>query len=994
MKKKKSIYKLLIIAVLAFVVSSLHIPDYQVNPLEDEDASRWVDSIMKDLSLEHQIGQLFMVAAYSNKDEDHVKFIEDLIKKQNIGGLIFFQGGPVRQSKQLARYQRASNIPLMIAMDAEWGLGMRLDSSVSYPQQLMLGAIRNDSLIYRMGSQIAEQSKLLGIHIDFAPVVDVNVNPQNPVIGSRSFGEDRFNVARKGIAYMKGLQSKGVAAVAKHFPGHGDTETDSHKTLPVVPHDINRLEKIELFPFKALIDSGVVGVMNAHLFIPELDSTQNRASTLSPDIVTGLLKKKLGFQGLSFTDALNMKGVSNFYSSGELELLALKAGNDVLLFPEDVEKAMQTIKEAAKEDDELRKSIESRCRKILTFKHLYGIDKQEVTSTDKLVSRLNDPSYYALRRTLIEQAITLVSDTKKSLPFTNVHSTKRGFVAIGASGEVEFHKQVSWYQDVSTFTMQQNSSEAELNYLIDSLNKLDEVIVTVHGTSSNPKTGFGVNLREWELIKKLVRQTSAGLVLFGSPYLLNEIDSTVNPRFIVTAYNDWPETQAAVAQLLYGGLGFKGSLPVSAGGFTHGAGLTTKAIRLSFGIPEQEGLNSDVLAQIDSIALKGIRHKAYPGCQILVARKGRVVFEKSYGHHTYEARKEVGGNDLYDLASITKIAATLPALMKLDDDGLIDLGNTLETFLPELVDTTEFATLTLREILAHQAGLRSWIPFYLKTMSDGVPRYDIYSLIPSDLYSLRVAEDLYINKNYQDTMLKSIVSTPLKNKGEYLYSDLGYYLIQRIIENTTNLPLEYYVRDQFYRPLGLRSMTFLPLDYFKREAIIPTENDRYFRKQLIWGDVHDPGAAMMGGVGGHAGLFSNSRDLAVLMQMYLNGGKYGGRDYLSDEIIKEYTKCQFCADSLSENRRGAGFDKPVRDGEGGPTCECVPLASFGHTGFTGTISWADPENGIVYIFLSNRIHPRADNKKLVEMNIRTDIMKTIYESVEKPESELMANRDH
>lgn len=986
-------FNLGVLALVAFAVSSLHVPEDQVDPLQDDEAVQWVDSIMKNLSLEHQIGQLMMVAAYSNKDEDHVEHIENLVKKHKIGGLIFFQGGPVRQSKQLARYQRKAEIPLMVAMDAEWGLGMRLDSTVSYPRQLMLGAIQDDSLIYRMGAQIAEQAKLLGVHIDFAPVVDVNVNPKNPVIGSRSFGEDRFNVARKGTAYMKGLQSQKVAAVAKHFPGHGDTETDSHKTLPVVPHNINRLEKIELFPFKALIDSGVVGIMNAHLFIPELDSTQNRASTLSPEIVSGLLQNSLGFQGLSFTDALNMKGVSNYYSSGELELLALKAGNDVLLFPEDVEKAINTIKKAAKEDEKLRESIDVRCRKVLTFKYLYDVDKQ-VDTLDNVVQKLNSPKYYALKRTLIEQAITLVSDSGKVLPFKNLHNTKRGFVAIGAGGEVELHKQVQWYQDVSAFSITQNATSDELKLILDSLNKLDEVVVSVHGTSRNPKSGFGVNSSEWNLIKKIVKETNAGLALFGSPYLLNKLDSNLNPRYIIMAYNDWPETQAAVAQLLYGGLGFKGILPVSAGGFDYGTGIMTKAIRLSIGIPEQEGLNSLTLARIDSIVQKGIRQKAYPGCQVLVARNGRVVLEQSYGHHTYEARTDVSTDDLYDLASITKIAATLPALMKLDNDGLIDLGNTLENYLPELVDTTEYADLTLREILAHQAGLRSWIPFYLQTMSDGVPRYDIYSLIPSDLYPLRVAEDLYINKHYPDSMLKSILKAPLKERGEYLYSDLGYYFIQRIIENTTGLPLEYYAKDQFYRPLGLRTTTFLPLDYFDRENIIPTENDRYFRRQLIWGDVHDPGAAMMGGVGGHAGLFSNSRDLAALMQMYLNGGKYGGKEYLSAEIIKEYTKCQFCADSLSENRRGAGFDKPVLDGEGGPTCECVSIASFGHTGFTGTISWADPVNGIVYIFLSNRIHPRADNKKLVEMNIRTDIMQAIYESIEESDRPLMADHHH
>ncbi len=957
------------------------------SPVFETGKTAWADSVLHSLTLEEKIGQLFMVAAYSNKDEKHYTYIENLIKKYHIGGLIFFQGGPVRQAVLTNRYQKAAKVPLLIAMDAEWGLGMRLDSTISYPRQLMLGAIDDDNMIYRMGEDIAAQCKRLGVHINFAPVIDVNVNPANPVINSRSFGEDKHNVARKGFAYMKGMQDHNVLAVAKHFPGHGDTDRDSHKTLPVVKHGTSRLESVELYPFKALIDSGVGGIMVAHLYVPALDSTPGRATTLSPKVVSGLLRKKLGFEGLIFTDALNMKGVSGYYAPGEVDLLALKAGNDVLLFPEDVPKAIAYIKKAIGKGDITERELDRHVRKILLAKQWAGLDHLKPVDTRHLIADLNDIRYVRVNRQLTARSLTLLKNKGNLLPVQNLEQKKIAAVAIGGKYPDNYFKVLNRYASVKGFHLPKGSDAATQQELLDKLKNYNLIIVSFHGTNRSPSKHFGIVDSDTKLLGKIAEKIPTVLISFANPYALNHIPETAMCDAVVVAYNDREVTREMAAQLLFGGIGASGKLPVSAGTFKAGVGIRTVPVRFGFVFPEDEQMDGRFLEQaIDSIVNIGLAEKAYPGCQVLVARNGNVVLMKSYGYHTYEKKRPVREDDLYDLASITKIASTLLVLMQLDDKGLIDLGGKLENYIPELVDSTEYADLTLREILAHQAGLRPWIPFYLRTLENKVPRYDVYSLVPSEQYPYRVAENLYINKDFPDSLLQMIVNTPLKNRGEYHYSDLGYYLLKHIIENIIKQPIEQYVRTNFYIPMGMTNTTFRPREKFPLDRIVPTENDRIFRKQLVWGDVHDPGAAMMGGVGGHAGLFSNALDLAKLMQMYLNKGTYGGRRYLSQDVLAEYTRCQYCADPDNENRRGAGFDKPVRDDEGGPTCQCVSYASFGHTGFTGTISWADPAENIIYVFLSNRVHPDADNKKLIELNIRTDIMEAIYQSIIEEDS--------
>ncbi len=956
---------------------------FQRPPFELAD-STWVDSVLQSMSTREKIGQLFMVAAYSNKDEKHVRQIEKLVSEHNIGGLIFFQGGPVRQARLTNRYQQQAQIPLLIAMDAEWGLCMRLDSTVAYPRQMMMGAVQDDHLIYQMGQDMAEQCRRLGVHVSFSPVVDINNNPDNPVINSRSFGEQKERVASKGLAYMRGLQDGKVLACAKHFPGHGDTDTDSHKALPIIRHDKQRLNEVEIYPFRKLIDEGLGSVMTAHLFIPELDSTNNRASTLSPEIVTNVLENELNFRGLKFTDALNMKGVSSFYKPGEVDLLALKAGNDVLLFPEDVPEAIRRIEKAMEAGEFTEEELDRRVLKILQTKEWVGLDEEKMVEVEGLYQDLQRPAYEATKRNLVGGAMTLLSNNEGIVPFRNLTELKIAHVSIGGVKGDELETRMDQYGEVEHFYLAKDPKKDAVEEIKKELPQYNRVVFTFHKTSQYPRKKFGNHEGSLAALKELASISPSILVYFGNPYGLADFNLPGPYKSVMLGYQDMSAARDIAAQALFGAVSLTGKMPVSVNeNLKAGAGLLSADIkRLRYGVPDEEEINAMDLTGIDEIALKGIEEQAYPGCQILVARNGKVIYEKSFGYHTYENKRPVSNTDLYDVASITKIAASTISFMHLKERGEVSLDDRVCYYLEDKVhDTSAYNSIIIRDMLAHQAGLISWIPFYKSTLIDGQPKYEFYSLGQSDVYPYKVSDRLYAHKDMSDYILDEILKKPLKKK-EYKYSDLGYYFLKRIIEKQSGSPLNALSDSLFYQPLGMTRTAFNPLSKFSKEELTPTEYDLYFRKQQLHGTVHDPGAAMMGGVAGHAGLFSNANDLAKLMQMLLNWGDYGDRKYFEYGTVKEFTDCQFC----EENRRGAGFDKPVTDGGPGPTCQCVSFASFGHSGFTGTIAWADPEEQLIYVFLSNRVYPDANNKKLVEMDIRTDIMQVIYDALPKKDS--------
>jgi len=951
-------------------------------PFLKNDGNKWVDSIFRTLTPDQRIAQLFMVAAYSNSDKAHVNEIKKLITNQRIGGLIFFQGGPLREARLTNTYQELSEVPLLISIDGEWGLAMRLDSTVEYPRQMTLGAIQDDSLVYYMGREIAWECKRLGIQVNLAPVADVNNNPNNPVISNRSFGENKYNVARKAAMYMKGMQDAGVLANAKHFPGHGDTDSDSHKTLPVINQCTARMDTLELYPFRELIRQGLGSIMVAHLFIPCYDTTKNTASTLSKKVVTDLLKDTMGFKGLIFTDALNMKGVSKFFEPGMVDLKALLAGNDVLLFSENVPVAIAEIKKAIEQGLITQDEIDLRCKKILAAKFWCGLNRTEKIKTNKLYEDLNNTKADLLNRKLADAAMTLLKNDNQILPLKRIDTLSIASVSLGYETAKNFECMLSNYASVKHFGIDKDAKPALGDSLLKKLAPFNTIIVSINNTNNNPKKDFGLTDLIRHLTDTICSMKGKHIIIdvFANPYFLSQFHEPEKAQSVVLSYEWSSYTQNSSAQLIFGAIPALGKIPVSVSEkFQAGTGLSTgPATRLKYTIPEEVGIDSRRLRQIDTIAIRGIRNKAYPGCQILVAKDGKVIYRKSFGYHTYGNKVRVKNDDLYDLASVTKILASTPAVMKMVDEKSLRLDDRLDEHLPQLKGSNK-QDIIIREMMAHQAGLEAWIPFWMRTVdSKGEYKKGIYSKTKSDSFPLRVADRLYINKAWPDTMFNQLVRSPLGPRGKFNYSDLGYYFLKRIIEENHHVAMNTFMDSIFYKPLGLQTMGYLPRNRFDLDRIVQTEYDLKFRKQQVWGDVHDQGAAMLGGVGGHAGLFADANDVAVIMQMYLNKGVYGGMRFLDSATINEFTKCQFCAN----NRRGAGFDKPETDPKkDSPVCDCVSYLSYGHQGFTGTITWADPASGIVYVFLSNRVYPDAEDNRLLKQGTRTAIMRVINESL-------------
>lgn len=973
--KKRIAFLFLVLFVFSLICAQAQVK--QLPPFYTKD-TRWADSVFKTLNPDQRIAQLFMVAAYSNKDKNHIKEIKKLVDDYYIGGLIFFQGGPVRQAILANCYQSCVNVPLFMSMDAEWGLGMRLDSTMKFPRQMTLGAIQDDSLIYQMGVEIARQCKRLGMQINFAPDIDINNNPLNPVIGNRSFGENKYNVTRKAIMYMKGMQDNQVLANGKHFPGHGDTDSDSHKTLPTIKSSRERLDTLELYPFRELMDQGLGSIMVAHLSIPSLDTTPNQPSTLTKKIVTGLLKDTLGFKGLVFTDALNMKGVSKFYKPGEVSAKALIAGNDVLLFPEDVPQGIAEIKAAMARGEITQEDIDSRCMKILLAKQWAGLNHYSKIKIDHLIEDLNTPQADLINRKLTEASLTLLQNRNTILPLQQLDSLKIASLSLGYKELNIFQKTLSNYAPVRHYGIDKDAKPLVFDTVLAALKNYNLVLVQLNNTNNKPDKNFGLSPEVINMLKAVMKQSKVVLTIAANPYILAKLDSVELADAIILSYEDTELSASYSAQLIFGGIGAKGKLPVSPTDyFKAGMGIETSPIRFKYTIPEELGIDSKLFLKIDSIAQKGIEDKVYPGCQILVAKDEKVIYQKSFGYHTYENKIQVMNSHVYDIASITKIVSSTASVMRLMDQGKLSLDSRLSDYLPELNGTNK-QDILIREMLTHQAGFRDWIQFWAKTVNkDGSYKPGIYSRTPNEQYLKRVADDLYINNEYEDTIYKQIIESPIKERGKYLYSDLGYYFLKKIIEKQSEAALNIYTQNSFYAPMGLATLGYKPLARFQMNEIVPTEFDAKFRKQLLHGDVHDPGAAMLGGVAGHAGIFSNANDVAIMMQLFLNKGKYGGIRYIDSVTISQCTQCQY-----KDNRRGVGFDKPETNHvKESPVCTCVSDESFGHTGFTGTLAWADPKNQSVYVFLSNRVYPDADQNKLAKSGIRTKIQEIIYQAL-------------
>ena len=945
-----------------------------------KEAVQWADSLMKTMSPAQRTAQLFMVAAYSKHGTQPTGQVERLVVEQGVGGLIFMQGGPGRQLLQTNRLQEKAKVPLLLSIDGEWGLAMRLDSTMAFPYQMTLGAIQDESLIRDMGRIIGSQCRRIGLTMNMAPVIDVNNNPANPVINARSFGDRPLRVGQLGAAYASGMQDRKVLACAKHFPGHGDTDADSHHTLPSVNQSRERLDSVELAPYQQLIDAQVAAIMVAHLSVPALEPQSHLPTTLSYKVVGDLLKKQMNYSGLVVTDALNMKGVSNSLPPGEVDAEALIAGNDVLLFSGDVPKAIAAIHQAILDGRISRQEVDARCRKILIYKYLVGLHQWKALSIKNLEKDLFHPEAIRLRRNLYRNALTLLTNRNQLLPLQSLDTLRPVLVQLGKVEGSEFSKRLQAYADMPVISVSESPDASEKTKLWSRLKSHNLVILSMHRPGEKP-----FRTKRWAkatqtFVGELLSYKPGILVHFAQPYALAHFDEVLRAQAIVQAYEDVPDARDYAAQLIFGGIPAQGKLPVAIPGlFSSGIGLSTPAgFRMEYTLPEDAGFDGKRLEALDSLLQKAIRDKAFPGCQVLAARGGKVFLNKSYGYHTYQKEREVQNHHLYDLASITKIAGTLPQVMWLTGKGNWSIDDPLGKFLPELKGTDKF-TVSTRDLLTHQAGFKPWIPFHNATLTNGKPDSNYYRTQAEPGFELQVAEGLFARNDLPDSIFLRNIQTPLQASKRYLYSDLGYYYLQRIIERYRKARLDALAEQDFFKPLGAWRAVYNPLQRFPKEEIVPTEDDMLYRGQLIHGYVHDQGASLMGGVAGHAGLFSNANDLAKLVQMFLNQGMYGGKVYLDAEVIQEFAKCQFCANG---NRRGVGFDKKHPNGRGGTACDCVSFLSFGHSGFTGTLVWADPEYNILFVFLSNRVHPSAENRLIIQEDIRAKAQGIIYDAMD------------
>lgn len=1002
----KQVHRFILLLILAvFCLISFSVQAVAQVDLDKLMHHNWVDSVFNSLSPEQRIAQLIWVDVSGNQARKAK--VADLVKNYGVGGIIYFQIEPDSLIQSVQSFQSLAKTPLLVAMDAEWGVAMRLPGVMAFPYNMMMGASHRTDLIRQSAAEMARQMKRVGVHVSLGPTCDINTQPMNPIIGMRSFGQNPQQVAMNSLAYVQGLQENGIIAVAKHYPGHGDTQTDSHLTLPQLPYSRERLDSVEFVPFRKLTDAGVGGIMTAHLNVPALDSKTGIPSSLSSGIVEDILRKEWNYNGLIITDAMNMAGAKSFGQPGEIDVMALKAGNDVIEFPTDAVVTIKAIQKAIQEDRLCWDEINVKCRRVLAAKYWAGLHQAKVLNAKNLITELNSPNALLLKAKMVEASLTLLENQNKLIPLLRLDTLKIAALSVGASSKTAFQHMLANYTQVDVFNLPEQFTEIELNELKSKLSGYNLVIAGIHSlyeskTRKSMQVGnlqkepakrpYGATAELEQLVDYLTNNTKSILVSFANPYAWGELKRTAAPAGLILAYQNDSLVQSLAAQQIFGGIGAHGKLPVDIGTtYPIGCGITIeKPIRLNYSIPEAAGISSLSLNfDLDSIVNQALDKKAFPGCNVLVAVDGKVIFHKAYGYHTFEKLIPASKNDIYDLASVTKISGGLPGILKLYDKGKIGLDNPVSEYLPEwknrLFHRSDKDDVTIRELYAHQSGLVPFIGFYQQTMENGKPSSKWYAASADSKHSLFVAPGMYIDKRIRKTVDREIRKTPLKTRGNYVYSDLPLVITPEIVQRVSGTDFQSFLNENFYRPLGARELTYLPLEKFPAQRIVPTENDQYYRFQQLQGSVHDESAAIMGGISGNAGLFASANDLAKLMQLYLQMGTYGGKEFVSEATMKEFTRAQF---PETGNRRGLIFDRsergiPSKKTESVYPCPEASEQSFGHFGYTGTMVWMDPKYKLSYIFLSNRVYPSRNNNLISELNVRTEILSAIYRNLNK-----------
>lgn len=934
--------------------------------------SVWVDSVFSTLSLPDKIGQMLMIALDGSAHQNDLEKTITTIRKNKIGGVVVSGGGPTRLAKTINRLQRESELPVLVGMNAEQGPGAVMDSVIKFPDPILLGAVRDDSLIWFLGEQIGRQLKSLGVHINFAPTTDLSTSFNNPELFISAYGENKDRVTKKIVSYQAGLRKEGIACIAKHYPDNGIRVEEFSKGAPVLR---TNTDPARLYPLQIMIDNGLAGVVTAYehevIFPDKKRRFADRKRILSdavPSLYSGkYLKQQVNLKGLVFSFIPDIQELNKKYNAGDAEVFAFQAGNDVLLFPENINATIRKMRRAVRKNKTLEKQLDESVKKILALKFDAGLNKHASVKIKNLQKRLNDINVSALRSILIAQSVTVIKDDQRMLP---IQELDRSFasLSIGDKNVTEFSTYLSKYVSVAQYGMKSDTAG-----LFHTLNRHDVIIAAIY------PNGDSLANQYTQLLQRLSSNKKVIAVLFDSPSRVSHLEKL---PAIVQAYSPDADAQKIVAQIIFGALRATGTLPVSiSDSLQGGRGIETVSLkRIGYSLPEVAGVNSTMLINITRIAMDAINQKATPGCQVLVARKGKVIYEGSFGSQLYDQKNPVTDQSIYDLASLTKVTATLPVSMFLYEKGLLDIYKKASYYLPEL-DSTNKKDLIVKDILTHQAGLIPFIPFWVQTVKDSVLMPEYYSHERSEAYPLQISPTLFGIKSLPDSLwLWSIKSKlrekPIRTPYNYVYSDIGLYIMHHINEKLINQPQQDFLQQNFYDPLGASTMGYLPLERFDPVRIVPTENDKLFRRELLTGTVHDEGAAMLGGLAGHAGNFSNAGDLLKFGQMLLQKGYYGGYQYFKAETVDYFTAKQF-----DTSRRGLGWDKPVQSDWVSPTSILASPKTFGHTGFTGTCMWIDPEFDLIFIFLSNRVYPTRNNNKLSSLNIRSRIQDVIYQSV-------------
>jgi beta-glucosidase-like glycosyl hydrolase/CubicO group peptidase (beta-lactamase class C family) len=910
----------------------------------------WTESVMKKMTVREKIAQLFIIWTRAGllpnegkQWQENLRYARDA----GVGGFYFSHGNAYGFPVNANKLQRAAKIPLLISADFEWGAGMRIQEATAFPRAMALSATRDTNLAYEMGRAVAQEARALGIHQNYAPVVDVNNNPKNPVINIRSFGEDAGLVSAFARAFIRGTQDGNVIATVKHFPGHGDTEIDTHLDLPTVRFTRQRFDSLELRPFKDAIQNGVMSVMIAHIHADAFDGSDSIPATASYNLVTKLLKEELKFGGMIVTDALAMKGMSKVFNAGEAAKRAFKAGADVLLMSPNTDDAIDSIAAAVQRGEISMERLDHSVRTMLKYKQWCGLDTNRFVDVDTIAGVVSRTSSLELAKHIARKSVTVLGNESGILPLRTLNGKKVLDIVFSDTEDPndadELHDELFKRKRMELCRIDPRSNQMEYDDALKKAKYADMIICQyMNFTRSEAMTGF-LPKKVAELMDAIVALKKPVIgISTGNPYVAMEF-----PKLdaYVTTYGSGPVSLEAAAEILFGEQPSSGKLPVTIPGrYNFGDGVETKAIVLRQGEPQEAGFIPDSLLKVDSIIAKAIADSAFPGAVLLVAKDGIIVHEKAYGRFAYDSTSEkMTTESLFDLASVTKVISTTSAVMKLSEEKRISLDDKVIKYFPAFGQNGK-ENITLYNLLVHNSGLQAWRKYYEFCDSP-------------------------------QCVIDSIFAAPLvyRTGDSTLYSDLGLITMGKVIEKVTGTTLANYVDSVFFKPLGMKNTMYNPpMELWKRT--VPTEIDSFWKKtyEPVRGRVHDENAATLGGISGHAGLFSTASDLAKILQMELNYGKYNGKRYLDSVTITKFIQQQD-----ESNSRAIGWD--TRSTGRSFSGQFTSPATFLHTGFTGTSVVVDPEKKVVIIFLTNRVYPTRNTSKIAR--VRPAVHDAVYRAL-------------